>query len=71
MRRCADAQLQGAVPDVAAFNTAATAPTSLANLRLGVNLLVKKNVEVRAECAGQFGSGYRSNEGVLRLNYLF
>nr|WP_256735176.1 hypothetical protein [Variovorax sp. dw_954] len=34
-------------------------------------MLVKKNLEVRAEYSGQFGSGYRSNEGILRVNYLF
>jgi len=67
----ADAQFQGAVPGVQSFNTAASAPTSLANVRLGVDLMVKKNLQVRAEYGGQFGSGYRSNEGILRVNYLF
>lgn len=67
----AQAQFQGAAQGVQPFVTAASAPTSLANVRLGVNLLVKSNLELKAEYSGQFGSGYRSNEGILRVNYLF
>jgi hypothetical protein len=67
----ATAQFQGAAPGVAPFDTAASAPSTLGSVRLGVNLLVRKNLEVKAEYSGQFGSGYRSSEGILRVNYLF
>ncbi|MEJ8857572.1 hypothetical protein WKW79_23575 [Variovorax robiniae] len=67
----ATSQFQGAAPGVAPFETAASVPSTLGNVRLGVNLLVKKNLEVKVEYSGQFGSGYRSNEGIIRVNYLF
>lgn len=67
----ASAGFMGAAPGVAAFTTVASAPSSLAEVRLGANLMMKKDLEVRIEYGGQFGPGYRSNEGVLRLNYLF
>jgi outer membrane autotransporter protein len=67
----ADAQFQGAAAGVMSFNTAASAPASLANVRLGMDLMVNKNLQLRAEYGGQFGSGYRSSEGILRVNYLF
>uniref|UniRef100_UPI00097BDCCA autotransporter outer membrane beta-barrel domain-containing protein n=2 Tax=Variovorax sp. KK3 TaxID=1855728 RepID=UPI00097BDCCA len=67
----ATARFQGAAPGVATFDTAASAPTNLGNVRLGVSVTVKKNLELKAEYGAQFGSGYRSNEGILRVNYLF
>lgn len=67
----ATAQFQGAAPGSNTFTTEASSSTRLANVRLGVNLLLKKNLELKAEYGGQFGSGYRSKEGILRVSYLF
>jgi hypothetical protein len=39
--------------------------------QVDLNLGVSKNTEVKLEYGGQFGSGYRSNEGILRVNRLF
>jgi hypothetical protein len=36
-----------------------------------MNLSVSKSTEIKLEYGGQFGSGYRSNEGILRVNHLF
>jgi len=65
------AQFEGAAPGVQGFSTAGSVPRSLANVHVGVNLLVKKSLELRAEYGGQYASGYRSSEGNFRVNYLF
>jgi uncharacterized protein with beta-barrel porin domain len=67
----ADSQLVGSAPGVAPFTATSTAPSALGKIKVDLNLGVSKNTEVKLEYGGQFGSGYRSNEGILRVNRLF
>ena len=66
-----DAQFVGSAPGVAPFTAVSSAPSALAKVKLDMNLSVSKNTEIKLEYGGQFGSGYRSNEGILRVNHLF
>ena len=54
-----------------AARAAASAPSALAKVKLDMNLSVSKSTEIKLEYGGQFGSGYSSNEGILRVNHLF
>ncbi|BAO88256.1 autotransporter domain-containing protein [Caballeronia cordobensis] len=67
----ANAQFVGSAPGVAPFSAVASAPSSLAKVKVGMNPSVSKRTELKLEYGGQFGSGYSSNEGILRVNYLF
>ncbi|HTQ32742.1 MAG TPA: autotransporter domain-containing protein [Stellaceae bacterium] len=67
----ANAQFVGSAPGVAPFSAVASAPSSLAKVKVDMNLSVSKSTELKLEYGGQFGSGYSSNEGILRVNYLF
>jgi hypothetical protein len=66
-----DAQFVGSAQGVAPFTAVSSAPSALAKVKLDMNLSVSKNTEIKLEYGGQFGSGYRSNEGILRVNHLF
>ncbi|BAO94130.1 putative uncharacterized protein (plasmid) [Caballeronia insecticola] len=67
----ASAQFVGSAPGAAPFSAVASAPSSLAKVKVDMNLSVSKSTELKLEYGGQFGSGYSSNEGILRVNYLF
>ena len=65
------AQFVGSAPGVAPFTAESSAPTVLAKVKLDMNFSVSKSTEIKLEYGGQFGSGYSSNEGILRVNHLF
>ena len=65
------AQFVGSAPGVAPFTAVSSAPSALAKVKLDMNLSVSKSTEIKLEYGGQFGSGYSSNEGILRVNHLF
>jgi outer membrane autotransporter protein len=67
----ADAKFVGSAPGVASFTSESSAPGTLAKIKLDMNLSVSKSTEIKLEYGGQFGGGYSSNEGTLRVNYLF
>jgi uncharacterized protein with beta-barrel porin domain len=66
-----DAQFVGSAPGIAPFTAVSSAPSELAKVKLDMTLSVSKTTELKLEYGGQFGSGYRSNEGILRVNHLF
>jgi len=66
-----NAQFVGSAPGVAPFTVVSSAPSALAKVKLDLNLSVSKNTELKLEYGGQFGSGYRANEGIVRVNHLF
>jgi outer membrane autotransporter protein len=67
----ANSQLIGSAPGVAPLTAESTAPTRLAKVKLGLDVSVSKQVQLRVEYGGQFGKDYHSHEGILRFNYLF
>ncbi|WP_077003421.1 autotransporter outer membrane beta-barrel domain-containing protein, partial [Variovorax sp. KK3] len=67
----AGSQMIGSVAGVSPFVATSEAPTRLGKLNLGVDIDLSKSMQLRVEYGGQFGSSYRSHEGVLRMNYKF
>jgi outer membrane autotransporter protein len=65
------AQFVGSAPGVSPFTAESSAPSALAKVKLDMNLSVSESTEIKLEYGGQFGSGYSSNEGILRVNHLF
>jgi hypothetical protein len=66
----ANAQSVGGAQGVASFPAVAPAPSSLAKVKVDMNLSISRSNEIKLEYGGQSGSGYRSNEGTLCANGL-
>lgn len=67
----ASSQFIGSAAGAAPFVATSASPNRLARTAFGVDVKVSDRVQIRAEYGGQFGKGYRSHAGVVRLNYLF
>jgi hypothetical protein len=66
-----DMRLNGAADGVASFNSEFSAPRQLNQYSTALNLKLNAHSEFRLDYTGQFGKGYRMNEGALRYTYFF
>jgi hypothetical protein len=66
-----EARFVDSAPGVAPFTAVASAPSSLAKVKVDLNLSVSKHTELKLEYGGQFGGSYKSNEGMLKGSYIF
>jgi outer membrane autotransporter protein len=64
-------QLIGGASNVSPFNSEFNAPDHMNQYNAGLDLKINAHSELRLDYTGQFGNGYRMNEGSLRYTYFF
>ncbi|MBB3228204.1 hypothetical protein FHW69_002839 [Luteibacter sp. Sphag1AF] len=66
-----DMRLAGSSDSVGSFNSAFNAPRQMNQYDAALDLTLNAHSELRLDYTGQFGNGYRMNEGALKYTYFF
>ena len=64
-------RLAGASDSVGSFNSEFDAPRQMNQYSAALNLKLNAHSDLRLDYTGQFGHGYRMNEGALKYTYFF